>query len=60
LRDLPGEEHVSRDHLNLFRGHADGSFARIYDDAEVGQVARAADIYARVTGFDKIAKALVT
>lgn len=58
LRDLTGEDHVSRDHLNLLRGHADGSIARIYDDAEVGQVARAAEIYARVTGFDKIALAL--
>ena len=58
LRDLQGDDHVTKDHLNLLRGHADGSIARIYDDAEVGQVARAAEIYARVTGFDKIALAL--
>ena len=58
LRDLSGEDKVTRDDLNLLRGHADGSIARIYDDAEVGQVARAAEIYARVTGFDKIALAL--
>jgi hypothetical protein len=54
LREQQGNDAVSINHINLLRGHADGSIARIYDDIEIGQVARAAEIYARVTGFNKL------
>ena len=55
LRECQGEDAVSKAHIDLLRGHADGSIARVYDDLEIGQVARAAEIYARVTGFNQIA-----
>ena len=58
LRECQGDDAVSTSHIDLLRGHADGSIARIYDDIEIGQVERATEIYARVTGFDKIALGL--